>query len=95
MVWCGQQQQHRTGVPGRPRPAWVSAKEELSASVRRDKVAKEMWPRCQQCLEERGLVPGVRLGDVEYVDKTPTYDIGSKKQAKHGYRASVRKCSEG
>ena len=56
------QQQQRplgTGVPGCPRPAWVSEEEELSASVRRNKIAKEMWAGYQQCLKDRGLIPRV------------------------------------
>jgi len=54
-----QRQSLGTGVLGRPRPAWVSEEEELSASGRRDKIADEMWAGYQRCLKERGLVPCV------------------------------------
>ena len=38
-----------------PRPAWVSEQEELSASVKRDKIAAEMWAGYQQYLMERDI----------------------------------------
>ena len=47
-----------TGVPGCPRPARVAEKEEFSASVGCDKIAKEMWAGYQQCLKERGFILG-------------------------------------
>ena len=39
----------------RPRPPWVSAEEELSASARRYKIADEMWANYQSYLTERDI----------------------------------------
>ena len=38
-----------------PRPPWVSEEEELSASVRRDRIAAEMWADYQRYLMEKDV----------------------------------------
>ena len=46
---------HRTTRAEVPRPAWVSEGEELSASARRDKIAKDMWIDYQQYLTDEDI----------------------------------------
>jgi hypothetical protein len=40
--------------PERPRPAWISEVEEVSASGRRDRIADEMWANYKQYLMDKG-----------------------------------------
>ena len=39
---------------GRPRPAWISEEEEVSASVRCDRIADAMWADYNKYLADRG-----------------------------------------
>ena len=45
----------RAGPVELPRPAWVSEEEELSALVKRNRIANRMWADYQQYLMDRNI----------------------------------------